>query len=524
MMKRFSRNCVLALLLSSAVLPATTANAYPAPEAKKPYYMGVYLYDYRLATLAEEENVDYYTYLGRHLKILKANGVNTVYLGGVRREHFGRAIKLFAQYGISVIPQLDFAYFKPEWDEATIHKNAALAAEFINQYADEPNILAFSVREEVPHSAINGLSRYYAAILSLAPKARFQLINSNLGAATDIPVPDPVIMGTDRYAFWWENSGGGYRATPGFSLNWVREQADRFYWESAKRGADFSLVVTQGGLTLPASANRIAGEGKLNYPKTREEQDTLLTRIRTFAAEGRMGWAEFDTPQGKRYNVWKYYRLPQNSLKALAWTGVLQGAKSFYIWSYTPPAKNTLELDFKQAALEEKLRGEYSWITLAGRPGVANPQLAEFADASREIRAYENIITRMNRVSDSHLECDEKNVFHSTFMLPGLQGRIIVLHNANIGTWPGNSAAFFKDSDDVRIDGEGNLMGYKAFDKPLDVRFSLKNKEVGIYDVRTAQKLVPANAQYNVSIAPGSGTLLFIGNQEEMQKLQQWMR
>ena len=524
MFKPLSKTLIPALLLSIAATRPTPVVAYPSPEAPRPYAMGVYLYDYRMATLAEEAEVDYYTYLERHLKILKDNGVNTIYFGGAKRERFARTVKLFAQYGMTVIPQLDFAYFQPTWDDATIQKNALLAAEFINQFADEPNVLAFSVREEVPHSAIHNLSRYYAAILAHAPKTRFQLINSNLGAATDIPVPDPVIMGTDRYAFWWEHSGNGYRATPGFSLNWVRDQADRFYWQSAQRGAEFSLVVTQGGLLTPVSANRVAGTGELKSPTTKEEQEKLRQRVRTFASEGRMGWGEFDTPNGKRYNLWKYYRLPQNSLKALAWTGVLQGAKSFYIWSYTPPLKSILETDFKKAALEETPRREIGWITLAGRPGVANPQLAEFSDASREIRAYEGIITRMNRISDSLLECEEKNVFHSTFMLPGIKGRVVVLHNANIGTWSGNSAQFFKDSDDVRIDDEGNLLGYKAFDKPLDVRFTLKDKNAGIYDVRTAKKLTATNAQYSVSIAPGSGTLLFIGSEAEALRMRQWLR
>lgn len=521
------KKILLALTLSAFSLLSITSESQAYTSLQQaPYYMGVYMYDYRIKSLAEEENVDYYTYLERHLKTLKSHGVNSVYLGGVSQEHFPKALTLYQKYGIAVIPQLDFAYFQSNWDDNAMEGAAVRAADFINKYADDPNIIAFSVKEEVAHKDINKLSRYYAAILAKAPKARFQLINSNLGAATDIPVPDPVIMGTDRYAFWWETSGGGYLATPGFSLNWVREQADRYYWQSAKRGADFSLVVTQGGFMYPESSNRIAGDGEINYPKTKPEQEKLRERVRKFAEEGRMGWKKFNTPYGPRYNAWKYYRLPKNAMKALAWTGVLQGAKSFYVWSYTPPSKDILETDFEKAVSGEKPRRSFGWITLAGRPGVDNPQLTEFSEVSQEIRRYENIITRMSRTEESVIQIiDDKNVFSSAFVLPGIKGRVIVLHNANIGTWPGGSGNFFKDSDDVYIDNEGNLTGYEGFDAPLDVHFTLKNESgPAVFDVKTGQQLTATNAQFKTSILPGSGVLLFIGDKTGAQQVQKWLK
>jgi len=380
------------------------------------------------------------------------------------------------------------------------------------------------VREEVPHSAINGLARYYAAILARAPEARFQLINSNLGAATDLPVPDPVIMGTDRYAFWWEYSGGGYLATPGFSLNWVREEAEKYYWQSAKRGADFSLVVTQGGAMAPAGADKYAGDAPLTFPATKEEQEKLRQRVREFASQGRMGWGEFDAPSGKRYNVWKYYRLPQNAMRALAWTAVLQGAKSFFVWSASPLEKKDLETDFKKAALAEKPAAWVTWTTLAGvHAGAANPQFDEFAEAAREIRPYENIITRMWRTGETLIQSEQKNVYCNSFALPEFQGRVVVIYNANIGAWPGGSAPFFKDSDDVRIDNEGNLEGYQAFTKPMDIAFKLKEEKTptGIFDLKSGKQLQPQKSIFTVPIMPGSGTLLFLGSDNEAKKLHQ---
>ena len=507
-------------------LNGCTARAYPQETAPKPFYMGVYLYEYRLDDLAKAEQKDYFTVLEEHLKILKAHGVNAVYLGGANRDRFGQEINLFKKYGISVVPQLDFAYYQPSWNDTQMLAYAKQAAAFINNYYDEPNILAFSVREEVPQSAANGLARYYAAILALAPKARFQLINNNLGAATDLPVPDPVIMGTDRYAFWWEFSGGGYLASPEFALNWTRDQARQYYTQAARRGADFSLVVTQGGLMLPASANKYAGEEPLTYPSTKDAQDKLRQRVRTFASEGTMGWGEFDSPKGKRFNVWKYYRLPQNCMRALAWTAVLEGAKSFYVWSYSPPDLAHKNSDFKSVALQENPPGEFAWITLAGLPGVPNPQLEEFFEAAEEIRPYENIVSQMWRTDETMIKTDQKQVFHNAFALPKMSGRVVVIQNSNVGTWPANSASFFKDSDDIRIDDHGNLVGYKPFDEPLVIHFNLAANDTSsdVYDLRSGKKLTPHNSQYTVDVAPGAGTLVFIGNAEEAQKLHGWMK
>lgn len=519
-MKRHHGFIACMVLLVGGLL-ASPARAYPPENQVKPFYMGVYMYDYQLARTAQEVNQEYFAFLEHHLKILQAHGVNAVYLGGVSRDRFAREVKLFAKYGISVIPQLDFAYYQPKWEDKTMASNAKKAAEFINQYADEPNVLAFSVREELPHEATNGLARYYAAILADAPKARFQLINSNLGTATELPVPDPVIMGTDRYAFWWEFSGGGYLASPGFSLNWVRGQADQYYWQSARRGADFSLVVTQGGAFVPAAASKYAGDEPLSKP----EQEKMRQRVRKLAAEGRMGWKAFDTPQGKKYNVWKYYRLPANCMRALAWTSVLEGGRSFYIWSYSPPGPEKLKLTYENAVLQEKLPRWGTWTTLAGRPGEANPQFEEYAEAAKEIRRFEGIITRMNRTGQTLVKTEQKEVFHNAFGVPQIAGRIVVLHNAEVGTWPGNSARFFKDTDDVRIDNDGNLVGYEAARGPREVQFTLSEapKDAAVYNLADGKKLESAGGRYTVAVGPGSGTLLFIGNEREMKTLGQWM-
>ncbi len=510
---------------------ATTSDAYKCIPAK-PFYMGVYIYEGHLGDAAQEAGMEYFEYFESQLAILRGHGVNAIYLAVHHsRGHFDRLLELTAKYGIKLIPQLDFVYFRENWTDEQMQLNAKLAGEFILKYVNHPQVLAWSVGEEVSHDSINKLCRYYFMIRSHVPDVKFHLINNNLGAAKDMPVPDPHIMGTDRYAFWWEMSGDGYRASPSFALSWTRSEADRYYWEAARRGADYMLVITQGGLTMPGTANSVVDIGSITYPTTEGAKKTLQERIMMFAEEGRMGWKKFDTSRGARYNFWKYYRLPANCMKALAWTSVLEGARLFFCWSYNPPTKSILATTFESAASTDL--GEVILINLAGRPGEPNPQLEEFATAGTEIRRFERIITSMRKLQESPVDTDTgKGYFNRAFSYPGLRGKVVVVHNADVGTWPGESRNFFLDSDPIYIDDNGNLVDYKPHTEPAKV--VLTPKEVcacnqnfctcAIYALDSKTTLTKRADEYILDVLPGSGTLIFVGPGDEAWQLRKLVK
>jgi hypothetical protein len=175
-------------------------------------------------------------------------------------------------------------------------------------------------------------------------------------------------------------------------------------------------------------------------------------------------------------------------------------------------------MTFESAASMDNPPSEHDWFTLAGRKGLDNPQFDEFAQAGKEIRRFEGIITRMERTNQTLIQCDQKGIFHNAFMLPTMHGRIVVVQNSNVGTWPANSARFFKESDDVRIDDNANLVGYKAFTEPMQVHFKLTTPAegaTGVYDLSTGKKLSASDGAYQVPVGPGSGTLIFIGSPQE---------
>lgn len=505
---------VLAVLAVVGLCPGTTRAEEP-----KPFYMGVYLYDYQMAAAAESVGKEYFAFLEEHLKILQDHGVNVIHLAVSKPEQFGEHLRLAEKYGIKLLPQLDFVYFNASESDEAQEAKAQQAGAFLREHAKDPRVLAWSVKEEVFHADVNRLAKYYFQILQHAPDTNFFTLHNGLGAAKDQPVPDPIISGTDRYAFWWEFSGGGYLASPAFALDWTRREAAVYYEESAKRGADFMLVTTASGLLMPQWANTLANKPhEVAYPTTPDEQLAMQKKSLAFAEEGRMGWRKFATPEGEFYNVWKYYRAPKNCVKAMAWTGVLEGAKLFLLWHYEPIGNPERLLNAEEAARSGLW--EIQYVTLAGRPGLDNPQLTEFAEASREIRAYEGIITRMAKAPDCPVHTDDKNIHANAFTFPGLKGRVIVMQNSNLGTWPAESRTMFKDDDPIKIDDEGNLVGYVPFTEPTDVRFSLTEKESddGVYDLKTGAE-ISGQGGYKVTIAPGSGVLLYIGPADDAKML-----
>jgi hypothetical protein len=513
---------VLLVALAITALPATSVNA----EVGEPFRIGVYLYENHFEAAAREHGQKYADFLDEHLRILRDHGVNAIYLGATTRERFDDHLRLAGKHGMKLIPQLDFAYFQPDWSADQMDVSARAAGEFIHRYRDEARVLAWSVREEVPHAAVGALARYYATILKHAPGARFNLVHNQIEAARDQPAPHPSIIGTDRYAFWFEVSGGGYLASPAFALDWTRQEAARYFDEAERRGADFMLVVTQGGLLMPQWANQIITDPEAaGVPGDDEEREQVRRRVLRFAEDCRMGWRKVDLGGGDvRYNFWKYYRLPHNCMRALAWTSVLEGAKLFFVWSYAPPLPSELALGAASAATQPSPRHEFNWITLAGRPGLPNPQLEELAEASREIRAYERVIVAMRKVGESPIACEQSGIHHRAFRLPETPGYIVVLHNANVGRWRHDSRRMFNEDDDVRIDDAGNLVGYVAFTEPAKVRFTLglaaRQAGFGVFDVRNGQPLAPdANGVFSTPANPGSGTLVYVGSAEGSRRV-----
>lgn len=488
--------------------------------AEKEFKLGVYVYDYAFKRIAKSNGEDFKAFAERHFKLLSQNGVNAVHL--TVSDPSGKAFDkiwrpLLKKYGIKAYLQLDFAYFVPgkNWTEKRENLLAEKAGKFIAKYKTCPEIMAFSIREEVPHKNVHGMARYYQKIMEHAQDIKIITVHSNLGAAKDQPVPDPVVLGTDRYGFWWEYSGGGYMASPDFALNWTRNQAALYYPEAAKRGADFIFVATTNGYL----------SGTFDLQKA-WDKTSAYKRIVKYADSNRFGWNKSKVEGKDVFWSWKYYRLPENCLKALIWTGILEGAKSVLFWSYTPVTNAEMKQTPAEAiyhalkARPQSSRGNVAWTTFAGRDGVENCEMKEFAATAKELAPYKKLIPMMSKIEKSVITTDrKKKFFNRSFSFRGIKGNGIVIHNANVGTWGANSRYFFKENDDIKVDAKGHISSYKPLTKPAAVTFTLKNQKTTVFDFKTGRQIPVKSGKGTVDVAPGSGVILFAGSAAEFKRI-----
>ena len=505
------------------------AVALLAGAAEKELRMGVYIYDYSFRKTAEGYGEDLKSFAEKHFQFLQKHHVNAIHLtvaqpdGKDFREVW---LPLMRKYGIKAYLQLDFAYFlggKPFWTEKEENRKAKLAIEFIREFRNEPMIMAFSIREEISPAQVDAMARFYSKLRAEVPDFKIVTLHNNIAAAKKHPAPVPAVLGTDRYCFWWEFSADGYLASPAFALNWLRTQADQYYQEAAKRGADYLWVVTVN--TCPS------GQTVAAWKEFGGKKPKAFAKVEKFSREQRFGWKQTDI-NGEPFTwCWRYYRPPVNCTRAMIWTGILEGARCVLFWSYAPVVKGRRDKTVEQILgdLMEKNKAKpkakakasigFSWSTMAGRPGEPNQPMEEFAAAAEELRPYSRLICMMTKLQDSPVTTDKKKkFFNRAFSIPGYDGRAVILHNANVGTWGANSRTFFKDSDDIRIDENANLIGYTPFTGKQDVEFSVKGSGP-VFDFATGEEIKLSDGKGKTGILPGGGTVLFIGSRQEFERL-----
>lgn len=490
------------------------SNEIDSDHSKSEIVFGVYIYDYSIKKYAQESSKLFLDALSYHLDILKKNNVNAVYMSISDPKEFETIINVFENKNINIIPQLNFAYFNNKWSKLDVNIKAEIASEYIKKYKNRKIIIAWSLKEEVKKNEVSQLSDYYKKVLKLEPEAKFVLVHNDLSAATDFPEPYPFIEGVNRYGFWWEFSGGGYLASPSFALKWTRDNFSMFYDQVSERSKNFMTVFTQGGLTMPNAANK-----KFKYENLLVSNDDkiLTNKIKKFADEGRMGWKKFNTSKGTKYNFWKYYRLPENCMKALMWSSVMEGAKYIFCWSYRPLSPMEESISFETAAALDK--SEISIWTLAGRQGHSNPQLKELAETIMDIKKYEKIILASSKLPNSKLICKNDNFHNREFKHMDVTGSVFIVHNSNVGTLNDN-INFFDENAKVFIDDNGELVNYKPYKDKMICNLKIVNdNKYKLFNLESLKELKLVNSMTQVEIAPGSGVLLFYGPEDSFNHL-----
>ena len=168
----------------------------------------------------------------------------------------------------------------------------------------------------------------------------------------------------------------------------------------------------------------------------------------------------------------------------------------------------------------KNFKGNANWTTLAGRDGVENRELNEFAATAKELAPYKKLIPMMTKINEKVVTTNtQKRYYTNTFAFRGMKGKGIVIHNANVGTWGKRTPVVFSENDDIKIDAQGNMISYVPLKAPAKVEFTLKNAKDTVFDFKTGKKIPTVNGKGSVDVAPGSGVILFAGSAQDFNKI-----
>jgi len=503
---------LLFLLVSSTAWAANdvTRLYLPDPDGRGELFNGgLYIYD-------REANAGL---LDDHLRTLADKGLTHHYFTtpnsadeAVYTGYADNVLELSKRYGTKASFQLNFAYWNPSWSEAALDRNAQEAANFINNYRDDSAVMSFSVKEE-PHTAqVPRVLAYYNDIVNThgatdAPLGMiFGAVSGSYSDTAKQVFEDnpygiyPLVTGFDPYRFIWMSSVlNGVISTPLSALNMLNRDftRDRAYI----RDDQFPMAVIQA-FAWSEEKYHLKTLSELQAEFSNDEYQRLLR----LADNNNQGLSYFDENRDSIL-FWNHYNSPINTMSAQTWLAIATGYKGVQVYHGSPgPFSN-----------KPNRHG------IMGPDGTGSPQLDEFAETINELHKFAWVI---NRMKYEGVDTDYVNEFvyvdraySGSFSLPGYDGKMVVLMNADVGTWANNST-YWLDEELYRIDENGDVFAEDYTPKTTERSIELTNV-IGssMYDLETGNLIGTSTG--SVSIYPGKGKLIFIGSEAELNSLRE---
>lgn len=434
-------------------------------------------------------------------------------------EKWENVLDICRRLKLSVLAQINTAYLTPR---SEVSELVPRATAFIQKYKNDPVVQAFSVREEPSKALLPKLNDYYKEIYKEIPDAPIYLLHNYLGVMNLMKPPFPAMVGTDRYCFWWEFGPAGNRATPTSALRWFHTQLNAFYQDSLRQNGEFFAVFSPlAASEEPWSREKIKS---FFYPEALadEERERLMKMVERLAEEGNQGWSGSER---EMYQHWRYYAAPKNTIRAMCWLSVMEGAKSVYCYHWLREERAT----YRNGSTEFQMAPE---------------QIQEFAEFARTIQRYGRLsramvkeftpykgsplgheVVEMEPLASPPVKFFGKNVEWRTFRLNGYEGRVVVAVNTDVGEWSeGRSPAVLTVDHKFRIGERGRLIDYTGYEALRTVKLSLPDKEMVALDLETGRVLNPGKDRIvEVSMAPGAGHFFFVcpADSSEMETLKE---
>ncbi len=454
--------------------------------------------------------VGFYVYgqadIEEHIERMAQLGFTSVHVTATSdREKWASLLQLCRERGMSVLAQLDTVYLTPD---SKVEDLVPRAVSIIQRSKDDPAVLAFSIREEPPASLMPALSQYYRGIYRSLPDAPLYLLHNYLKVMHEGEPPFPAMIGTDRYAYWWEFNTAGNRATPASALRWYHTQLNAYYQDSLRQNGEFFAVFSALASSIGITKEKVKEHF---YPNTipESQREKLAGMVDRFAQEKNQGW--WETEPGV-YRHWKYYAPPGNNVRAMCWLSVMEGAKSVYCYHWL----RTEKVVYRDGGAEYQMNAA---------------QLAEYSEFAREIQRYGTLIRAMTKeftpyigsplghevvetqpVAAPLVESRQKHTAWRAFRVNGYEGRVVATVNTDVGEWcEGTSPATLTAEHQFRIGDNGELLDYKAHTEPRELELSILKNEMACLDLETGKPVsISATGRITVSVKPGGGRFLFI--------------
>jgi hypothetical protein len=225
------------------------------------------------------------------------------------------------------------------------------------------------------------------------------------------------------------------------------------------------------------------------------------------------GWTQ---DAGTRtWSGWLRYYPPRHCMSAQVWTAVALGAKGIFCYYYGEPLLGRVELGKDRTAAPET-----DYTLSCDTTGRAAAQWEELGAAAADVLAFASLLLRTNRRVVNLAAADSADVLTGTFREDDSARQYLIVANQRTGSWAKDSPKWLKPDDDLTIDDQGNLRGYRPA-PPLDFTLTVES-ETDLYDLRSGAKLeaTPAAAgrrTYRLSLPPGGGCVLLVGSEEDFR-------
>lgn len=460
---------------------------------------GVYLYKPTSGDGWSERSLE------AHFRWLSQLGINLVHVSDVhvwdpkkdavanRRRFF----ELAEKYQLKVIWQMNESYYSGDaynlkndiWCTSGCEARADSAVNYLSDpIIKNANILAYSVREEPPHCAIEK-----------------EVINDVEVSYQYCGKITPYLMNFYEKIAYQYSAVSGDRDVPFFLLH--NELPTAEYIHSNYGGNEFNvprltgtdryfMIRSEGNLHCPNFALSIFNDSPLGIRSFRNATSEPQSFFSVVSGNSQLFREDSNKPFSARQNGTLYYA-PKHAMSAQVWLSVANGSNGIMAWSANPvplPAEPTMQIH-----------------EMTGKDGRGHRTLFEYAKAIRELSRFGWVINRTSQPQDASalLANKDPSIVANSMRLEGYANfKLLALVNTKVSPITTRIQA-----SSYAVDEFGNLSELEFPPMTAGLDASLSPGSTYMFDLETGRRYL---AGERVTLNPGSGKLLLAGSHSSL--------